>query len=1129
MCLFQVRASLSNDGTTGQAAVYKCNNGYELVGAKSLNCGEDEQWDGPWSSCLPMPCPNPDVPPHATLPNQDVWRVGDTAEYKCQQGFKIDGTSSRTCVSNGYDGEWDGPVPECKVIKCPDVTKPQYGVVYVSYRPPPTQSTLHSVYSFPILEVDAEAVVSRSKREASAIVFPQNDYEEFHDPFGGQTLSTGNLDDNYGQSYDHNYDDQSSLFLAQSSGAFDDLISGQSSNGFDQIGQFSGGFDEFGQSTNDLDDLSQSTNDFQDLSQSGESFTISKIKGGESGGQEQQQGQTEMLVDNLYNTELEYDCRPGYKLIGARRRRCTETGEWDVPQPICYEEYCSTLPIVLNSHIVYTGSGVNSRAEYVCDEGYTLTGGDYELLCQSDKTWLGALPSCVLMDCGKPQEIENGTMEVTSTTYGSVVTYDCFFGFVIEGNFERHCDAYGFWNGSLARCVAVTCQVPPLIVNGYIAYEGNMYVDSQIEYECQECYKLNGTRYRTCTVDGSWTLEEPDCNLIYCDPLPSSLPNGRIIGSDNACGSLVEYECSSGYELNGRQKATCLENERWSSPTPTCERVSCGAPPPTRNGRLVGNSFLFTDKISYECDEGHVMRGISVRVCQANATWSDSAPRCDIMNCTTLEAPDNAVVDVNGVSFGSYANVHCNPGYRAVGEITLLCDATGHWNKELPRCVPVTCPPPPTPLHATYNSTESEFVAFTTLQYKCEEGYFASSLSVLLTCSAAGEWSGAMIKCKPVICGDPGTLPHGYVSGTEYTFGKVVQFSCMEGYKLLGAPTAECLADAMWSNYATSCLKITCPEPEQIEFGNLVADSVDGSYGTSLTYHCNAGYTLQGQASRVCGADGAWMGSKSTCLPVTCPEPLETLNALMTGDVYEYNHNITYTCYDGYYMIGEGVLECQANGTWSSKTPICEMITCPELPTILHGNWTRKKFSEFPIKTEPHAEAVITHKRTGKKGHGKSKELSRLQALLTSQTQEQLIFEFGEEVQFTCYTGYSMGSSGLLQCTESGWDAAIPQCHPISCPIPIKIRQGTVTGDDYSFGATLHYECNEGYELFGVASRTCQENKEWTDIEPFCRIIECPRPAPLEDGQMIGESVKYQSVLSYMCDSGFRLEGVDTR
>ncbi|XP_050712143.1 sushi, von Willebrand factor type A, EGF and pentraxin domain-containing protein 1-like isoform X3 [Eriocheir sinensis] len=1127
----KVRASLTADGRTSQAAVYKCDRGYVLVGAKSLMCGEDEQWEGSWSLCLPPPCPAPEVPPHASLGERDVWRVGDVAEYQCEKGFKVYGNPSRACISNGVDGEWEGSVPECRVVKCPGAAKPRNGVVYVVYRPPPTSIVFPQSHTFPLLEVDSEVVVPRNKREARPLDFPSIGYEDFSDPFDSEfSQSAGPEVDYYGQSHGDYFEqspgDGSEIF-GQSSNGFDEF--GQSSNGFDEFGQSSNGSEIFGQSSNGFDDFSQSSNGFDDFSQSSNGFD--DFSQTSNGFDDFGQGQVvEVLEDNLYDVVVEYDCQPGHKLIGAHRRRCTETGEWDAPAPICYEDYCSTLPAVPNSHIVYTGSGINSRAEYVCNEGYTLVDGDFELLCQANKAWLGVVPSCQIVNCGQPPDVGNGTVEVTETTYGSLATYDCFFGFVLEGSAERRCSADGLWDGIHPRCVAVTCTVPPLIVNGYIAYEGNMYVNSQIEYECQECYKLNGTQYRTCTVDGTWTLEEPACNLIYCDPLPNSIPNGRVIGSDNSCGSLVEYECSAGYELRGSQKATCLDNEKWSSPTPTCERVSCGAPPPLYGGRPVGVSFLFTDKITYECDEGHVLRGGSVRVCQDNATWSGSAPRCDIVNCTTLESPANGVVTMTGRSFGSYANVLCNPGFRAVRETTFMCGATGHWDKELPQCVQIMCPPASRPPYATYNSSESHFAAFTTLHYECEEGYTASSQTTYLTCSSIGEWVGGVIECQPVSCGDPGTLPHGYINGTNFTFGNQVHFSCWDGYKLLGAPTAKCLADGSWSNYVTSCLKITCPEPDQIMFGSLVADSQDISYGTSLTYQCDAGYILQGHSNLKCGADGQWMGASPTCQPVTCPEPPEPLNSMRTGDTYEYSHNVTYTCYEGYYLVGEGTQECQADGTWSSQTPICEVITCPEIPDIPHGNWTRKSFTEFLFKTEPLTQAVVgkaAHKV--KKGHGRRRELSRIQTLLPSQVEEGLIFEYGEEVEFRCDNGYSMASSGLLRCTEDGWSDSIPQCHPISCPIPINIRQGTITGDDFSFGATINYECNEGYELFGVASRTCQESKEWTDIEPYCRIIECPRPAPLVNGQMVGESVKYQSVLSYMCDPGFRLEGVHSR
>lgn len=149
--------------------------------------------------------------------------------------------------------------------------------------------------------------------------------------------------------------------------------------------------------------------------------------------------------------------------------------------------------------------------------------------------------------------------------------------------------------------------------------------------------------------------------------------------------------------------------------------------------------------------------------------------------------------------------------------------------------------------------------------------------------------------------------------------------------------------------------------------------------------------------------------------------------------------------------------------------------------------------------------------------------------MLQVDDKEGLIHKYGDVIEFQCNSGYFMSSSNIIECTENGWSAALPQCHPISCPIPIQIRHGTIIGDDYSYGSTIRYECDEGHELVGETSRTCQENKEWTDTEPLCRVIECPRPASLDDGQTIGWSIKYGSIISYVCDVGFRLEGIATR
>ncbi|XP_047481240.1 LOW QUALITY PROTEIN: sushi, von Willebrand factor type A, EGF and pentraxin domain-containing protein 1-like [Penaeus chinensis] len=1160
----KVRAS-----STSREAVYMCDPGFIVVGAKTLSCGADGEWSGPWSTCEALPCPNPTVPAHAVLPEKDVWRVGDLLAYECELGYLLQGSSFTECIDNGGKGEWNGAVPKCVIATCPPPNKPENGIVSVVHRPQnpsadlttlvlPTVSGEFEFRRKRSLDFPSFPSIGQSSSDKDPDWLPEDyDYDNSHGT-GQSSLDYSDYSQNTGQSTT-DYD-----YTGQESGGFD-VFGNAGGSDYEDFGQQTGG-SEFSQSTGqsaDYEDFGQQTGGFE-LSQNPRQSSDYEDFGQQSGfqlgtGQStdfdytgQNTGQTFISYDDLaqsstqqsagglslvqkgdyvYGVEIEYDCSLGYKLLGARKRHCTETGDWDSPEPRCYEQFCSELPPVQNGYIIYHGSGVNSQAEYVCNPGYSLVGADFQLLCQMDKTWVGEIPTCEIMDCGDPPDIENGTISFTTTTYGSMATYDCFFGFVIEGSFERYCGALGFWNGSVPRCIAVTCDPPEVIENGYISFDGSLYVGSPIEYECKVCYKLNGTRYRTCNTDGTWTLEEPTCNQIYCSEIPASIPNGKVIGDDNSCGSLVEYECSPGYRRNGRRNATCLESGKWSSEMPTCERISCGPPPLLANGQHIGQSYDFTDKITFECNEGYLMTGHKLRVCQADGTWSESSPVCNIVNCTKPQGPSNAKIRMSGLFFGSYIEVVCNPGYTMDGDKDLMCNADGNWDKEMPYCLPVICPPAPQLPYATYNSSEKQFEAFTVLKYTCDSGYRSAGSNNILTCGATGEWEGEAIQCQPVDCGDPGTLPNGDIGGSNHTFGSVITFTCNPGYKLLGSPTAECLADGSWSNYVTSCIQILCPSPLQITNGKIVSGGSGSTFGASVTYECGPGYIMTGDATRTCTDSGSWTGDNPQCKPVTCPEPFEALNAEREGDIFEFDHSIKYKCTEGFTMQGEDEITCRADGTWSDAVPVCEMVTCSTIPDIEHGRWELRSLAEVPIKTEPiTAKGHAKGRAKGRtKDHGKVAKSAKLQELLQNAGDEGIIHNFGDLVEFECDPGYAMTTSSFLECTERGWSAPVPQCHPVICPIPIQIPQGSITGSNYTFGNTITYTCEEGHELVGESVRTCQENKEWNGTEPFCKEVECPRPAPLDDGQTIGTDITYQSILSYVCDPGFKLEGVKTR
>ena len=61
----------------------------------------------------------------------------------------------------------------------------------------------------------------------------------------------------------------------------------------------------------------------------------------------------------------------------------------------------------------------------------------------------------------------------------------------------------------------------------------------------------------------------------------------------------------------------------------------------------------------------------------------------------------------------------------------------------------------------------------------------------------------------------------------------------------------------------------------------------------------------------------------------------------------------------------------------------------------------------------------------------------------------------------------------------------------VSCPSLDAPVNGMITcllGDDGvpSYEDTCTYTCNDGYELIGSATRTCQSDKSWSNSAPTC-------------------------------------------
>lgn len=68
----------------------------------------------------------------------------------------------------------------------------------------------------------------------------------------------------------------------------------------------------------------------------------------------------------------------------------------------------------------------------------------------------------------------------------------------------------------------------------------------------------------------------------------------------------------------------------------------CGDPGIPAHGIRLGDSFAPGSVIRFSCDAGHVLRGSSERMCQANGSWSGSQPECGGNVCDPSASPTAA-------------------------------------------------------------------------------------------------------------------------------------------------------------------------------------------------------------------------------------------------------------------------------------------------------------------------------------------------------------------------------------------------------------------------------------------------------------------------------------------------------
>ncbi|XP_059143930.1 uncharacterized protein LOC131931220 [Physella acuta] len=205
-----------------------------------------------------------------------------------------------------------------------------------------------------------------------------------------------------------------------------------------------------------------------------------------------------------------------------------------------------------------------SECQYSCDPGYQLTGAS-SVQCLKNETWSAPKPTCKAITCGQPSQVQHGVF-VCSTpdlSYGTVCNVSCSQGYSVIGGNGITCLANKSWT-SPGQCVVKSCTVMVAPSNGQVTCSNENIFGSVCSIKCDSGYQLDGDVISQCLGDQTWSGHQPTC-IPIC-PKPPAVSHGQYVCNGQRSGDSCSLTCESGYLRTSPVNIYCSSEVTWSQP-----------------------------------------------------------------------------------------------------------------------------------------------------------------------------------------------------------------------------------------------------------------------------------------------------------------------------------------------------------------------------------------------------------------------------------------------------------------------------------------------------------------------------------------------------------------------------------
>ncbi|KFP94617.1 Complement receptor type 1, partial [Haliaeetus albicilla] len=313
--------------------------------------------------------------------------------------------------------------------------------------------------------------------------------------------------------------------------------------------------------------------------------------------------------------------------------------------------------------------------------------------------------------------------------------------------------------------------------------------------------------------------------------------------------------------------------------------------------------------------------------CQADKTWDPPVPVCEqVVKCLpppSIANGEHSSHFSDTFDVGALVHYRCKHGFSLTGNKTVRCTTYGVWSHPLPRCE-VGCVSPRVG-NGKVIRLESLYRPGDIITMECNTAVVPKDNP---SASLGGTWDPPHLSL--LYCSKPAEIAHGSLSSPAKVFftpGTSVSYICEPGFSRIGTASIYCTQSGAWSHPPPVCQAVKCLHPPNITNGKLKGNISDTfSYGASVSYSCNPGYSLVGNAFINCTVSGTWSQPHPQCKEIRCVFPeVQGVKKAIKGNTYRSGTNITLECESGYTLEGISQIQCQEDFSWDPPVPACKL------------------------------------------------------------------------------------------------------------------------------------------------------------------------------------------------------------